>query len=81
MIRRLVQKLQMRIKGNVIKVIEDKTYDMGGREMSYCKYVVQLEDGNKITLADRVYNSHVEQLGLTMNSAVVVNGFNRLVGA
>lgn len=81
MISRLVQKLQMRVKGNVIKVIEDKTYDMGCREMPYCQYIVQLENGNEITLSDRVYNSHVEQLGLTINSTVVVNGFNRLVGA
>lgn len=79
MFRGYKEKKAMRIKGQVVNIIPDTTYDMGGRPMSYYIYIVQLETGNQVRLCDKISNSYVEYLGLKMGDIVTVNGLGKLV--
>lgn len=79
MFRGYKEKKAMRIKGQVVNIIPDTTYDMGGRLMSYYIYIVQLETGNQVRLCDKISNSYVEYLGLKMGDIVTVNGLGKLV--
>ena len=74
-----VNRLNARIRGQVINISQDETYDMGGVPMIYCTYLVQLENNSQILLYDGISNSHVDNLGLSVGDYVVVNGFGKLV--
>lgn len=71
--------LNARIRGQVISISQNQTYDMGGIPMIYYTYLVQLENGNQTVLSDEISNSDVFSLGLSIGDFVVVNGFGKLV--
>lgn len=73
------QRKAIRIRGQVINIVQDQTYDMGGQPMIFYSYLIQLENGCQITLSDKLSNSYVEHLGLELGSIVTVNGFGKLV--
>ena len=79
MIKKFLKKFTEKIEGEIVNITSGETCDMGGNPMWYQNYDVLLTNGRIIILEDKIMNSRIVPLGLSVGSKVKLNGFGKLI--